>query len=460
MGLVESRKATRVRSHLNIDYQLIAKDGRLSEINNAITRDISNTGLLFESTKLLAIDNELKIGFTLPGMKNAVCVMGKIVRIEEKESDKKYYIGVRFTNIEAKDKEEVIRRIELMDILRLLQITHQRHASDLHLTYNSPPILRIHGELKPIEMEPLSMTDLKSMIYSILDDEQIIRFEKLKELDFAFSPNPELRFRVNVHQQRGNTEATFRAIMPEIRSVRELGLPQAAADLARKKKGIIIVAGATGTGKTTTLAAMIDLINHEREAVIISLEDPIEYVHKNVNSIVKQREVGTDTLSFSVALKKALRQDPDVIMVGELLDAETTRTAVTAAETGHLVMTSLHAPDTVQAIDRLISMFPPQQKEQFAFQLSNCLLGIITQQLLPRKDREGRALATEVMVTTDAVRNLIREANTLQIPSVIQTGAKYKMHTMAESIKQLYENGLISKHTAVEYSHELEQVLS
>lgn len=460
MKKTENRKSTRIRSRLTINYQVISADNNLSEAKPATTCDISTSGILFESTNIIPLDTELKISLNLPGINHPVIIISKVVRVEEKEFGKKYHIGVLFKEIKNDDRQEIIRKIELMDILKLLQITHQQHASDLHITYNQPPILRIHGSLKPLEMDPLDTYDLKNMIYSMLSDEQIARFEKWKELDFAFSPNPELRFRVNVHQQRNNVEATFRAIMPEIRSIRELGLPAVLVDMAKKKKGIIIIAGATGAGKTTTLSSIIDLINHERECVIISLEDPIEYIHTNVKSIVKQREIGTDTLSFSVALKKALRQDPDVIMVGELLDAETVRTAITAAETGHLVITSLHAPDTIQAIDRLINMVPPQEKLQFSFQLSNCVEGIITQQLLPRKDREGRVVATEVMVATDAVRNLIRDSNTMQITSVIQTGAKFKMHTMAESVKNLYENGLISKHIAIEHCRELEAVLS
>jgi twitching motility protein PilT len=347
-----------------------------------------------------------------------------------------------------------------MDIVKLLQLTAQKKASDLHLTYNRPPILRIHGRLVALENEPLGTLEMKNMIYSILSDEQIARFEKLKELDFAFSPHPDLRFRVNVHVQRGNVEATFRVIMPDLRTIQELGLPSVLEHLALLKQGIVVIAGPTGSGKTTTLAAMVDIINRRQEAVIICLEDPIEYIHTNLNSIIKQREIGIDTLSFSVALKKTLRQDPDVILVGELLDAETVRTAITAAETGHLVLTSLHAPDTVQAVDRLISIFPPQQRHQACIQLANCLQGIVTQLLVPKKDRETRVVATEVMVVTDAIRNHIREGQTIQIPSTIQTGARYQMHTMEESFKRLYHANIISKETAIDYCPGLAQIIT
>ncbi len=455
----EMRANTRIRSRIKVKYQILSGNNTDSVIKSTIAKDISTNGMHIEVDKSLGLDTKIMLEFRLPKIDEPIKAIARVVRVEEIKSGG-FGLGLVFDEIKNENKDEIISRIESMDIVRLLQITAQRKASDLHLTYNRPPILRLHGRLVPLEMEPLGTLELKNMIYSILSDEQISRFEKYKELDFAFSPNPDLRFRVNVHIQRGNVEGTFRVIMPDLKTIQELCLPNVVEKLALMKKGIVVIAGPTGSGKTTTLAAMVDIINRQREAVIICLEDPIEYIHTNLNSIIKQREIGTDTLSFSVALKRTLRQDPDVILVGELLDAETVRTVITAAETGHLVLTSLHAPDTIQAIDRLISIFPPQQRHQACVQIANSLNGIITQFLVPKKDRETRVVATEVMIMTDAVRNLIREGQTIQIPSIIQTGARYQMHTMAESFKRLYNNGIISKEIAIDYCPELSQILT
>ncbi|RKY37512.1 MAG: type IV pili twitching motility protein PilT [Candidatus Omnitrophota bacterium] len=453
------RSEARVKSRITVKYQIIFSDGRLGEKKETIAKNISTTGLQMELDNALSLDTKIKLNFRLPKIEEEVELVCRVVRIEQLD-DSKYGIGMSIDEIQSHNKEAIFRRIELMDVLKLLQITAQKKASDLHLTFDRPPTMRLHGRLIPMDMDVLDALELKDMIYSILTDEQIVYFEKFKELDFAFSPTSDLRFRVNIHIQRGNVEGTFRVIMPDLKTIEELGLPSIVRDLSLLKKGIVVIAGPTGSGKTTTLATMVDIINQNKEAVIICLEDPIEYIHKNKNSIIKQREIGTDTHSFSIALKKSLRQDPDVIVVGELLDAETVRTVITAAETGHLVLTSLHAPDTVQAIDRLVSIFPPQQRRQACVQLANSLQGIVTQLLVPKRDRETRILATEVMVMTDAIRNHIREGQTIQIPSAIQTGARYKMHTMAESFKKLYSNRIITKQTGFDYCPELSQIIS
>jgi len=455
----EMRSTTRIRSRIKVKLARINTDGSTEDLGETVAKDISPEGMLIELPKPLGIDTKIKLIFRLPKIDSPVDINARVIRVEELKTGP-FAVGLRFDSILSDNKEAIIRRIESMDIVKLLQLTAQKKASDLHLTYNRPPILRLHGRLVPLNNDPLDTLEMKNMIYSILSDEQIARFEKFKELDFAFSPNPDLRFRANIHVQRGNVEGTFRVIMPDIRTIQELGLPNVIESLASLKKGIVIVAGPTGSGKTTTLAAMVDIINRKQESVIICLEDPIEYIHTNLNSIIKQREIGTDTLSFSVALKKTLRQDPDVILVGELLDSETVRTVITAAETGHLVLTSLHAPDTVQAVDRLISIFPPQQRHQACIQLANCLQGVVTQLLVPKKDRETQVVATEVMVMTDAIRNHIREGQTIQIPSTIQTGARYQMHTMEESFKRLYNANVISKETALDYCPGLAQFIS
>jgi len=335
-----------------------------------------------------------------------------------------------------------------MELRDLLLHTIEKQASDLHLTENMPPLVRINGNITPTEFPALDREDTKQIIYSVLSNDQKEKFEQDWELDLSLSLPGLDRFRMNVHIQRGSIEAAFRRIPLLIPTFDELGLPRIAAELARKPNGLVLVTGPTGSGKTTTLAAMVDLINSEREGIIISIEDPIEFLHFNKKSVVKQREVFSDTKSFSDALKHALRQDPNVIMVGEMRDLETISTTLTAAETGHLVLATLHTPDAPQTVERVIDVFPPNQQHQVRLQLADCLQGVISQLLLPRADGKGRILATEVMVATPAIRNLIREHQIEQIPTLMQTGSQFGMHTMDKSLKQLYKDGIISLETA------------
>jgi twitching motility protein PilT len=334
-----------------------------------------------------------------------------------------------------------------IDIKELLRYAVDKGASDLHLTESLPPTLRIDGVLQHTTYPVLSREDTKKIIYSILNDNQKVRFETELELDLSLYIPGVSRFRINVHMQRGCIEAAFRVISSKIKTIEELGLPGIVADLARRPNGLVLATGPTGMGKSTTLAAMVDLINNERQALIISIEDPIEYVHTNKRSIIKQREVGSDTKSFANALKHALRQDPDVILVGEMRDLETISTAITAAETGHLVLSTLHTPDAPQTIDRLIDIFPPHQQKQIMIQLAGSLQGVICQQLLPRKNSSGRVVACEVMTATSAVRSMIRDQKTEQLPTVIQTSAKHGMITMDKTLKRLYEEDLIDEAT-------------
>ena len=336
----------------------------------------------------------------------------------------------------------------MADIKELLQYAVKKGASDLHVTQDLPPVLRVDGQLHPTLYEVLDKDHTKKMIYGLLNDKQKVRFEQELELDFSIYIPDLCRFRVNVHMQKGSVEAAFRVIPNIIKSVDELGLPPILNELARGANGLVLVTGPTGTGKTTTLAAMVDLINSERRCLIVSIEDPIEYVHKHKRSVVKQREVGIDTRSFPAALKHALRQDPNVILVGEMRDLETISTAITAAETGHLVLSTLHTPDAPQTVDRLIDIFPPHQQEQIKVQLAGCLQGVVCQQLLPTKDKKGRIPACEVMIATAAVRSLIREHKTEQLLTVIQTGGQYGMVTMDKSIKKLFLDGQIDLETA------------
>jgi twitching motility protein PilT len=453
----DKRQLTRIRSKIPMKYEKFDPLSKVVLSKDTLTKDISSGGILFESEEIFPLGSELKVTLFLPGLDRDITVNTKIIRVEETESGKQFAVGATFIQITDVDKQEIVKRIEQMDIRKLLEVVQKKDASDLHLTTGYPPILRIQGKLEALKMEKIDSEDMKRLLFSIMSDQQIAKFEETKELDFGFSPSPTSRFRVNIHQQRGSVEGAFRSISAGIPTLAQLGLPPVVEDLARQKDGIVIIAGPTGSGKTTTLAAMIDLINHERRAVVICLERPIEYLHTNINSIVKQREVGIDTVSFSSALKSSLRQDPNVILVGELDDPETIKTAVIAAEAGYLVLTSIHAPNTSQAIDRLTSMISMEYKKQILSQLSRCLKGIVTQLLLPRQDGKGRVIASEIVITTDAVRRVLRDDDMVQMANIIQMGGAYKMQSMADSIRKLYESGIINGETAETFSLEFKR---
>src|ERR1700746_346397 len=336
--------------------------------------------------------------------------------------------------------------IDFADLL--MEVMHRR-ASDLHLAAGAHPTVRVRGRLAPMDGYPkLSASDTREIIYSILTGDQRQRLETNWQLDFAYSIPGHARFRVNAYFQRGALGAAFRLIPFGLSSVDELGLPAVVHDMARRPRGFVLVTGPTGSGKSTSLAAMVDEINSTREEHILTIEDPIEFLHGHKKCIVNQRELGSDATSFSEALKAALRQDPDVILVGEMRDLETISTALTAAETGHLVFATLHTQDTAQTIDRIIDVFPAHQQGQVRVQLSVSLEGILTQQLLPTSDGSGRVVATEVLVSNTAVRNLIREGKTHQIYSVLQTSSAAGMQTMDAALARLVREGRITRKLA------------
>ena len=333
---------------------------------------------------------------------------------------------------------------------QLLRAMLEKGASDLHITSGSPPQLRIDGKLVPLRMPPLNPTQTKQLCYSVLTDAQKMRFEEEQELDLSFGVKNLARFRANIYWQRGAVAGAFRLIPFKVRSLEELGLPGVVRDLCEKPRGLILVTGPTGSGKSTTLAAMIDLINTERRGHIITIEDPIEYLHPHKGCLINQREVGADTKSFPRALKYILRQDPDVVLIGEMRDLETIQAALTTAETGHLCLATLHTNSAVQTINRIIDVFPPHQQTQIRVELSFVLEGIISQQLLPRADRPGRVLGVEVLVPNPAIRNLIRDDKAHQIYSQMQIGqAKHGMQTMNQSLLDLYLSRVISLEEAL-----------
>jgi len=350
------------------------------------------------------------------------------------------------------------RALEETHIDDLLRLVVEKGGSDLHLCVGVPPIIRIDGQLTPCPYDRVTPQDSQRMVYDILTDEQIQKFESILELDCSYSLAKLSRFRVNVFRDKGTIASAFRVIPTRIPTLEELNLPRVLADLSRKKRGLILVTGPTGSGKSTTLAAMINQINQERSEHIITIEDPIEYLHTHGRSIINQRELGMDTKAFENALRASLREDPDVILVGEMRDLETIKLAVTAAETGHLVFATLHTNNAAQTVDRMVDVFPPGQQEQIRFQLSNNLEAVLCQQLVPKSGGPGRVCAMEIMICTPAVRNLIREAKAHQITSAIQTSANIGMLTMDQCLRDLYHRGSISLEEALSRAMQPEEL--
>lgn len=335
-----------------------------------------------------------------------------------------------------------------MDLTQLLAFTMQNGASDLHLSASNPPIIRVNGQMKRIKADVLSSDDIRAMLYSVMSEDQRAAYERNLEVDLAISFGEKARFRVNAYNTRQGAAAVFRTIPSKIPTVQELELPPAIRKFAELEKGLVLVTGPTGSGKSTTLAAIINQINMTKNKHILTIEDPVEFFHPSQKSLINHRELGVDTLSFKGALKSALREDPDVILVGEMRDYETISLALTAAETGHLVFGTLHANSASKTIDRIIDVFPTGDKEMVRAMLSSALEGVVAQSLLLKSDGTGRVGAFEILVGTNAVRNLIRENQIPQIYSMMQTGSRYGMITMEEAINNLLQQGIISPETA------------
>lgn len=347
----------------------------------------------------------------------------------------------------------------MQNIIDLLRLAKERNASDLHLMVNSPPMLRINGSLGPVEdIPPLSPEEISEAFIQLTTPEQREEFHRTLELDFAYFLPGVGRLRCNVAQQRGAISFAVRLLPPEIPTIDELELPQVCKELALRPRGLVIVSGPTGSGKTTTLAAMIHHINANRTCHIVTIEDPVEYDHPNVKSTITQRELGSDTLSFAGALKHVLRQDPDVILVGEMRDMETAAAVLTVAETGHLVLSTGHAPSAAQAMERVIDLFPPDQRYLAQTRLASLLIGVLCQALVPCADGSGRIAAVEIMLGNSAVRNLIREGKIHQLHNVIRTSNQEGMMTLDQSLASLYLKGIINGESVIQFCHDKNEV--
>lgn len=337
----------------------------------------------------------------------------------------------------------ILTDVDQLSMKTLFEHAGKIGASDLLVTAKSPPIVRVHGELVPVIRKKLEATQTRHLIWSLLNETQQEMFERKRELDFSLAVTGELRFRANIYYQKGTVAGAFRLIPRTIPDLQTLGLPPVVPEMTLRPHGLLLVTGATGSGKSTTMASMIDLINNTRRCHIVTVEDPIEFIHENRKAVIDQREVFADTLSFSNALKYVLRQDPDVILVGEMRDVETISSAITAAETGHLVIATMHTNDAVQSIDRIIDVFPPHQHSQVRVQLSFALLAVVSQQLVPRRGGNGRVLATEILIKNHAIANHIREGKTHQTRGIIEAARGDGMVTMDWRLKELYEANVI-----------------
>ena len=340
-----------------------------------------------------------------------------------------------------------------LNLESLLKATVDAGGSDLHLSTGEPPLIRLRGKMLRSQAEPLVEDQARELVYSVMSDDQRRAFEQGAEIDFAFEIPGLARFRANVFRQRRGVSAVYRVIVAKIRTLDELGTPPILRELAMRERGLVLVTGPTGSGKSTTLAAMIDYVNENRHGHIITIEDPIEFVHESKKCLVQQREVGSHTESFAAALRSALREDPDILLVGELRDLETTALAITAAETGHLVFGTLHTNSAAKTVDRLIDIFPADRQSQIRTMLSESLEGVIAQTLLPTADGKGRAAALEVLVGVPALRNLIREGKTTQIASVMQVGSQHGMQTLDQAIMDLFASGRISREEAMAHTN-------
>ncbi|MBU0693115.1 MAG: PilT/PilU family type 4a pilus ATPase [Candidatus Omnitrophica bacterium] len=440
---IERRKARRFRFRFSIQYEEITPEGDFSVPVTTTVCDVSKGGISFYCPKILELNSKVRITIFL-SQNDEVSLIGRVVRMQvDEQAPLKYIAGVAEEDISKEDKVKIEQFLNRTNIYDVLDGVDLKNAIDLHFCCGHPLVIK---RIEKYDIDKGAVFDeitLKNLMFSLLDEDRYKKFITEKELNFVFSYREGIRFRINLHMQRGKVEGTFRLIAHQRKLPHELGLPPVIEKLLENKKGLIIVAGSTGSGKTTTLASMVEFLNSKREGIVISIENPIEYLHTDDKCIIKQREIGRDTLSFSAAAKNALRQNPDILVIGEILDAETMAVALTAAESGMLVLTSLHAANSIQALDRVASFFPPDTQKYILARLAFVVRGVMTQELIPRIDGEGFAVAAEMLVMNDPMKNIVRQGDWRQIPTIIQTGKGAGMQSMQDSLEQLYRRGLI-----------------
>ncbi len=442
---MNKRAARRKECVYPFKYSLLDNE---SVIFDSKADDISVSGFAIGTKNTLNIGALIKGELSLPSLESPIKILGKIVRIKKGAKDS-YIYGVSFEKIEKSDLDVIEKYTKEIDLDTLLIRAMKMGANSVHLVVGSVPACSLDSSILHLDVLPLSQEDIQGMIFSIISERQKEEFYKNYELDFAYTvPQVNRRFRVNIYFDKGYLALAAKVINTEIKSIEELGLPPILHELINRKSGMVIVSGPVDSGKSTTLASMIEEINTKRECVIVSIEDPVEYVYTSKNSLICQRDVGLDTMSFSNGIRSALRQNANVVLIGEMRDLDSISQAITAAEEGQLVFSTLHSPNAIECINRLIDVFPASQQAQIRFQLSTCLESIICQRLLPRADGKGRVVATEVLMFTPAVRNLIRNAHLEQVPSYLESGTEFGMHTMDSSLMDLLSRKLITKETA------------
>lgn len=447
--MIERRKSLRMPAAIKVGYRL---DGDAeAPFRETITGNISEGGVVFYVSEPIPFPAILELAIYSTRLQQPIKARARVMRISEIKEKKLYEVGLAFLDMKEKDSRSIRQWVYTVDLDKILQTAVKKEASDIHLVSGQPPIMRVHGELMPIIQKALTPEEIKNIAFNFLTEAQKEQFLKELDLDVSYV-NDYGRFRVNIHQEKGQVAIAFRYLPTVIRSVQDLGLPEAISDLARKPNGLILVTGPTGCGKSTTLASMIELINKEKKCIIMSLEEPIEYLYTSKKSVVEQREIGFDSRSYLNALKYCVRQDVDVILIGEVRDLASISIALSAAETGHLVLTTLHTLDAVSSINRIIDVFPPNQQNQIRLQLAETLRGVVSQLLLPRKDKPGRVLATEVLVCTPAVSNLVRKGKLEEIQSLVETCSQLGMHSMDKSLEELYLQRIISQETFLAYA--------
>ncbi len=439
----EKRREGRFRFRNFVQYEKVFEDGSFGISVNTRARDIGKEGMGFYAEEKLELNSKVRIKFSILQDED-MSYIGRVKRIEisEKETPK-YIIGIEAENMSGEVKAKIGRFLRTINIYDVFDRLNLEGVLDIHLICGSPPILKKGGVTEIADMESFDEYSLNALLLNMLDEEQYEKFIKSKEFNYIFDYREESRFRVNLYIQQQKIEGVFRLIPRKINLPHQLGLPSVVEKLLEDRKGLILVAGRTGSGKTTTLASMVEFLNRTVNGVVLSIEDPIEYIHTNNKCIIAQREVGRDTLSFSAAARNALRQNPDILVIGEILDEETMEIALTAAESGTLVLTSIHGITSSQVLGRIASFFPIDARKHVFSRLSLILRSIIIQELIPRLDRKDFVIAVEILVINDAMRRIIRDGDWKAIPTAILGGRKLGMQSMQESIEILYRDGII-----------------